>query len=56
MLYSVKLGDRIIIDKNLLLTVQSIGKPFSRVKGYFLPKIRRGDTLGRGMQIGERHF
>jgi hypothetical protein len=57
MLYSVKLGDRvIIIDKNLLLTVQSIGKPFSRVKGYFLPKIRRSDTYERGMRIGGSSF
>jgi hypothetical protein len=33
------------IDKNLLLTARSIGKPFSRVKGYFSPKISRSDIV-----------
>jgi len=55
MLYSAKWGDR-VIDKNLHLMVQSIEKPFFRVKRYFLTKVRRGDTFERGRRIGGSSF
>lgn len=35
------------IDKNLLLTIRSIGVQYSQVKGYFRRKIRDGDTIGQ---------
>ena len=45
-----------LIDKTLLLTARSIGRLFSRVKGYYSSKIRCCDTVGRGMRTGGSPF
>lgn len=46
----------LIINKTLPLTARSIGALFSRVKGYFPPKISGNDRVGHGVWIGGSPF